>query len=213
MNSQLDFQITYPSEKDKQGIADLWLESFNDSPEYIKIFFNRVYKPENTLVIKRNGVIVSALQMIPYEAMISQKILPVAYICGACTHPFERGQGLMKILINHAIAEMKKRSFAFSVVIPALPSLFDYYHKLGFTVPILHCFEKINTLVRINKDISYTFKNCTIDHFQYFDRKQREECRCILHSEYDFETILQEYNCDGGRSFVALSDNTPLGMD
>ena len=209
-------EFVYPSEKDKCNVADLWQESFDDSPEYVEFFFNHVYKPENTLVIKRNGFIVSALQMIPYKAKWRKKIMPVAYVCGACTHPFERGRGFMKTLVHHAKIEMKRRGFAFAIVIPAEPSLFDFYCKLGFTKKIYHHTQilpynkhLVNTL---ESRYPLTFEECTTKHFPYFERKQQERYRTIIHDRDEFETILQELKCDGGQSFVALENNIPAGM-
>ena len=50
----------------KQQIIDLWRLSFNDTEELIRLYFDRVYKEENTLVIEKDGQVVSALQMLPY---------------------------------------------------------------------------------------------------------------------------------------------------
>lgn len=50
----------------KQQIIDLWRLSFNDTEEFIRLYFDRVYKEENTLVIEKDGQVVSALQMLPY---------------------------------------------------------------------------------------------------------------------------------------------------
>ena len=216
MHSPLSIHIVYPSEKDKWNVADLWQESFDDSPEYVEFFFNHVYKPENTLVIKRDGFIVSALQMIPYTAKLSAKTVPAAYVCGACTHPFERGQGLMKTLVRHAKLEMKRRGFVFAVVIPAEPSLFVFYEKLGFTKKIFH----YSQILPYNKFLvnaleyyyPFTFEECTIKHFPYFDRKQQGRYRTIIHDRDEFEMILQELKCDGGTAFVALKNNIPVGM-
>ena len=211
-----DLQICYPLPQDRWAVADLWQDSFNDSPEYIELFFNRVYKPENTLVIKRSGFIISALQMIPYQAKLENKIIPVAYICGACTHPFERGQGLMKKLVNFAKIEMIDRGFIFSIVIPAEPSLFKFYENLGFKNYIFHhTIERVfgQSFIQETKNkCDYTYEECTLKHFPYFDRKQNERRRTILHDEYDFETILQELNCCGDKAFVALKNNIPVGI-
>ena len=216
MNFNTQLNITFPSEKDKWNVAGLWQDSFNDSPEYIEFFFNRVYKPENTLVIKLNGFIVSALQMIPYKAKLGDQFLPVAYICGACTHPFERGKGFMKMLMHHAMFEMKRRGFSFATVIPAEPSLFDFYQQFGFTDAIYQSIENLNyNKFLVNTLESYynlTFEECTPKHFQYFDRKQHERFRTIIHDAYDFELILHELNCTGGRSYAALNNNTPAGI-
>ena len=211
-----DLQISYPLPEDKTKVAELWQVSFNDSPEYVELFFERVYKPENTLVIKRSGLIVSALQMVPYQAKFGDEVVSVAYLCGACTHPLERGKGLMKSLFIHAKREMKRLKYHFSIVIPAEPSLFNFYRELGFTSHISHDIEKrtFNACFsnEAEKKSDYSFETCTSNHFPYFDRKQHVCRHTLLHYDYDFETILQELNCSDGKAIVALKENTTVGM-
>lgn len=61
------------------------------------------------------------------------KEISVNYIYGACTLPSERGQGLMRQLIQKAFEVMESRKVALTVIIPADPWLFDYYRDLGYT--------------------------------------------------------------------------------
>ena len=117
----------------KQQIIDLWRLSFNDTEEFIRLYFDRVYKEENTLVIEKDGQVVSALQMLPYTMTYYGTEISVAYISGACTLPSMRGKGLMKQLMQKAFDEMKYRSVAVAALIPADPWLFDYYRELGYT--------------------------------------------------------------------------------
>ena len=42
-------------DNNKSQLIDLWRTSFNDSEEFIKLFFDRVYKKENALFIEKNG--------------------------------------------------------------------------------------------------------------------------------------------------------------
>ena len=120
-------------DNNKSQLIDLWRTSFNDSEEFIKLFFDRVYKKENALFIEKNGKIVSALQMLPYVMTYYGKEISVNYIYGACTLPSERGQGLMRQLIQKAFEVMESRKVALTVIIPADPWLFDYYRDLGYT--------------------------------------------------------------------------------
>ena len=206
---------SHPSPNDKDEIAKLWQDIFHDSDEYTDLFFNRVYKPENTLVIKHNECIVSALQMIPYPVKLNDTIIQAAYLCGLYTHPLERGKGLMKTLMRYAMAEMKRRGYGLAIVIPAEPSLFIYYRNLGFTSPINHAivFQSYGIYNNVwNRNAPFTFEPCSNEHFPYFDRKQREREKTILHDEYDFETILRELKSDGGEAFAAIDNNRPAGM-
>ena len=204
-------QTVHPSPNDKREVAKLWKEVFNDSDEFIKLFFDCVYKPENTFVIKRNGSIVSALQIIPYDFKYNEKIAPCAYICGVCTHPSERGQGLMKRLMNYTLPELEKRGFCAAIVIPAELSLFDYYKKFGFVYPIYRqCKER--TIKWSGENVPYTFESCTIEHFPYFNDKQHKRKRTVLLSENDYTLIIKDLILDGGGAYVALKNNMPTGM-
>ena len=211
-----DLKISCPLPQDKEMVTDLWQVSFHDTPEYLGVFFNRVYKPENTLVIKRAGFIVSALQMIPYHAKFDDTIIPVVYVCGVCTHPLERGQGLMKTLIGHAKSEMHKRGFSMAIVIPAEPSLFDFYRKLGFTHLIASNVEEFffdsHLLTESKTENDLSFVECTNKHFPYFNSKLNERSATILHDENDFETLLQEFNCCGDKAFTAVHNHKPVGI-
>ena len=86
-------------DNNKSQLIDLWRTSFNDSEEFIKLFFDRVYKKENALFIEKNGKIVSALQMLPYPMSFCGKQVATSYISGACTHPDFRNRGVMRQLL------------------------------------------------------------------------------------------------------------------
>jgi len=218
MNIKLkkDYYACYPLPEDKWMIADLWQDSFNDSPEYIEFFFNQVYKPENTLVVKRDRYVVSALQMIPYKAKMNSNVYPIVYLCGVCTHPFERGQGLMKKLLCIANHEMNKREYAFAVVTPANNSLFPFYADFGFNIPVFrhtHVYQLYDSYINNTKRFRrYTIIEGNRAHFPYFNRKESERRFTLLHDEADFDAILQEQRSCGAYTFVALENNIPVGM-
>jgi predicted acetyltransferase len=220
-----------PHLDDKQKIADLWQEVFHDSDDFIELFFNRVYKPENTLVIKRDNRIISALQMIPYQLKIDHKIFPSAYICGVCTHPSERGKGIMNTLMTEAMEVMRQKGYLISTLIPAEPWLFDFYKKFGYTHPVNYDTETYssgiqsvntnNVLIHISdhsaiwqtNKTGYTFAECTTDkYFPYFDRKQHDRRCTVLHNKYDFDTIIRDLKYDRGATWVVLTENNPVGM-
>ena len=172
-------------DNNKSQLIDLWRTSFNDSEEFIKLFFDRVYKKENALFIEKNGKIVSALQMLPYVMTYYGKEISVNYIYGACTLPSERGQGLMRQLIQKAFEVMESRKVALTVIIPADPWLFDYYRDLGYTESL----------------------------YNFFNKKQRERICYVLHGYDDFVTILRELQMSGGQMLTALNiQEEPIGM-
>ena len=58
------------------------------------------YKDEVNRVIREDGKIISALQMIPYPMTFCDEVISTSYISGACTHPDYRKHGAMKRLLK-----------------------------------------------------------------------------------------------------------------
>ena len=138
----------------KQQIVNLWRTCFGDSEAFISLYFDRVYKDENAMTIEKDGKIVSALQIVPYTMTYLGTEISVGYISGACTTPEERGQGLMRQLLQETFEEMERREIAISALIPADPWLFDYYREQGYTEAFDYSVEtyiRPNTPVQLPK--------------------------------------------------------------
>ena len=235
------FPPTIPLPEDKEEIIALWQLVFHDSEDYIDLFFNHVYNPDNTLIVKTppnpdapphnqlsivnyqlsivncqlppppSSQIVAALQMVPYQIKCGERILPAAYVCGVCTHPAARNKGIMKVLMTEAMAEIRRRGFVVSIVIPAEPWLFDFYKKFGYTLPLNRYILQSDTSAHADMQ-SYTFAECTSAHFYYFDCKQRERRCTVLHNAHDYASILQDLRTEGGNAYILFKNNTPTGM-
>lgn len=205
-------------EQNKEELINLWRSSFNDNEAFIKLFFDQVYKKENTLFIKKEGKIISALYLLPYTMKFYGKEISIYYIYRACTHPSERGKGYMLQLIQQAFEEMRKRSITLSVIIPTTPSLFDFYRKLGFTEVFdfsLENYTRPSDPIEEEKLILVVPPSVpSIETlYNYFDQKQRERSCCLLHSPQDFITILRNIELSGGQMLTALNLlEEPVGM-
>jgi predicted GNAT family N-acyltransferase len=204
-------------EKKRKQIQHLWKTVFDDSDEFIHLYFTKVYQDENALIIQKEGQIVSALQMLPYTMTFYGEEISVAYISGACTVPSEQGKGLMKKLLQNAFDEMKKRKIAVSALIPAGKWLFNYYRSQGYT----EIFEySLNTYIRNEQPLAnpdgilvQPKENPDLLTYSYFDRKLRTRPLSIQHSYDDFAIILNDLNVSGGQFFVAFnSAKQPVGM-
>ncbi|MDR0743183.1 MAG: GNAT family N-acetyltransferase [Tannerella sp.] len=204
----------HPLSDDRHELMALWQEAFRDSVAFVDLFFRRVFKPENTLVVKRDKRIISALQMIPCDIKVAESILPSAYVCGVCTLQPERGKGIMHLLMAEAMNVMRRRGYILSVLIPAEAWLFDFYRQFGYIHPVNYTTEFYCEDPTVNVDISgYRLIPCTGEMgFPYFDRKQRERRCAVLHNAYDFETILRDLICDHGSTWIALKENKPSGI-
>lgn len=202
---------------DRQQIIDLWKIAFGDSDDFIRLFFDRVYKDEQTHVIQQNGRIVAALQILPYEMTYCGTVIPAGYICGVCTLPSERGKGLMSRLMCQALAEMQHSRYALAILIPASPPLFELYRRFDFANAFDYATEEIqsdNSDYHPNGDfriVSHEMLS-TDKLYNYYLSKQRERNGCILHSSCQFETIRQDRLLGGGEIWVALSNEQPVGL-
>ena len=220
-----------PSPEDKDELLSLWQIIFQDTDEFADLFFSRIYKPENTLIIKKNDKIISALQMIPYEIKTPDGIIPSAYICGVCTLPSERRKGYMNILMTEAMNRMYQKGYGIATLIPAHPWLFDFYKKYYFIHQINFSIETYTNeffLIRqdnTNKTEQYPdvcnhdphYKPCEIipysdDYFPYFDIKQRNRQCAVLHNNNDLDNIISDLKNDNGNAWIFLENNTPVGI-
>jgi len=180
----------------KQQIKDLWQICFDDTEEFIRFYFDKVYKDEQALSIEKDGKVIAALQMIPYRMTWLGQELTVSYISGACTLPEERGKGVMRELLGHAIEKMRQTDVDLTALIPADHSLFEYYRVQGYVEVFdysLHTFyadkqednSSALSFVPLNED-------APAEWFDFFDRKLRERTTCILHSRNDFQNIITD---------------------
>ena len=120
-------------DNNKSQLIDLWRTSFNDSEEFIKLFFDRVYKKENALFIEKNGKIVSD----PSNASVCHDLLRKGDIrklyIWSLHSSLRTRSGTYAPTDTEAFEVMESRKVALTVIIPADPWLFDYYRDLGYT--------------------------------------------------------------------------------
>ena len=76
------------------SLRRLWKECFNDTDEFIDMYFTRVYSPQVDYSIERGGRVVSALQCLPYNMLCGGNTVLTGYLSGVCTDASYRRQGL-----------------------------------------------------------------------------------------------------------------------
>ena len=103
-----------------------------DDPQFWNWVFDKLYRKENTLSVRENGVIVASLQMLPCEIQLGEQLFSAHYIYAAATLPEWQGRGLMAGLLAQAEEEGRCRGHAFSVLITQEDSLLDYYARFGY---------------------------------------------------------------------------------
>ncbi|MDL2265372.1 GNAT family N-acetyltransferase [Parabacteroides sp. OttesenSCG-928-G07] len=203
----------------KEQIKQLWKTCFDDSDEFIRFFFDQIYNEKNVVSIKESGKVVSVMQILPYEMTWCNTIIPVSYVYAACTAPEMRNRGLMGKLIEKAHKQMLERGDCMSILIPANSSLFEYYRKQGYTEVFDHTQSSISIKDIDLKNEHETDKVNILKKdddgkwFHFFDKKLRQRSICVLHSQTDFNRLLEEYPLSGGQVVCIADDNEdPSGI-
>lgn len=199
---------------EKDEVKALWKLCFNDSDEFTDLYFNMRYKDEINRIVRKDGKIVSALQMIPYPMAFCGEVIPTAYISGACTHPDYRGHGVMGRLLAETHRHMFQDGVLLSSLIPAEEWLYGYYARSGYAPVFGYAVRQVRM------DGLHPSGDCRIEvcefpdeeYSHYLDSRMRERGCCILHTPEDLQVIVADLRLGDGRLFVAREVGRVVGM-
>ena len=118
------------------SLRRLWKECFNDTDEFIDMYFTRVYSPQVDYSIERGGRVVSALQCLPYNMLCGGNAVLTGYLSGVCTDASYRRQGLAGSLVAQSVADMHRRGCTFAFLIPSGSEVLPFYRQYGFYIAI-----------------------------------------------------------------------------
>lgn len=115
------------------ALKRLWKECFGDEDSTINFYYDNRFCPENTLVWLRGQTPVSMLTLLPAQLRQNGALVPVRYLYAVATSKAARGAGLSTQLLEHANRLTEQQGGALTFLVPATPSLFDFYAKRGYT--------------------------------------------------------------------------------
>lgn len=201
----------------KEEIKRLWSESFNDSKEYVEMFFNRVYRDEDGLFLEHDGKVVSSLLLQQYDFLFWGSVLKMGYISGAATRRQYRGRGFMAKLLKEALIASYNRGDVFCSLIPAHEWLYYYYSKFGFKTVFYDSFARYTASHRFAESNRWRVCEDIYDD-RVYDAFAALQIRCratVLHTKRDYLNTLDDLSFDGGY-FVAVTDGAvsaePVGF-
>ena len=119
--------VDFAKPQDYEDIAKVWRISFSDTDSYIKQFWDSMFKPENTIVYREQGVVVAMYFFLESQTVIKGRGYSTLYLYAAATLPKYRGRGYMAELIEKGVEVAKQRKVDFITLVPADDYLFDYY--------------------------------------------------------------------------------------
>lgn len=180
--------IQFADEHTELSVRQMWKICFEDSDEFMDLYFSRKYKNSDTLLYIEDGVAVASLQMLPYDMRFYGVVIPTAYISGACTLPEYRGRGYMKELLLASYKVMQQRKIPISFLIPAEDWLYGFYAKYGYE----RVFDDGRDPLDMDTLLKYYPDNLD-SGFEVFNEKYQQQDFCVLKTKNDFQTILEEY--------------------
>lgn len=116
-------------EETKQQTRELWKTCFNDSEDFMDIYFKDKYTDESNLTIRHDGKVVAAMQLLPYRMTFYGAVEHVGYISGLGTLPEFRGKGYASNLLHEAHRRLYSQGATLSLLIPQDEELRHFYEK------------------------------------------------------------------------------------
>jgi predicted acetyltransferase len=187
-------------------MKDLWKRCFDDSDEFVDMYFRLRYSEETSLCIKSGDTAVSSLQMPCYAMTFEGAEIRAAYISGACTHPDFRGKGMMARLLAESFGRMVQQHIPLSILIPANRGLFDYYARAGYASAFFRSRIEQNL-----SDLPVDKSNLRVEQttsfgqplFDYFTEKAYGRPNYVQHTADDLEAVIEDLRMSGGGVSVA----------
>ena len=122
-------KLRYAKKSEKEIAIKFWKDSFKDSEEQIKFYFNNIYNEKNYLVLEDNSKIVSSLHENDYIFNFNNESVKSKYIVGVSSDIAKRNKGYMSKLLISMLENSKKKSMPFVFLTPINPKI---YRKFGF---------------------------------------------------------------------------------
>lgn len=123
--------IRLGKKEDRNGLEELFDLCFPGEKSFTRWFFQRVWKPENTLLCEEEHI-QAMLQLLPVRLRQGENRGQGLYVYGVGTHPSCRGKGLAGALLEEAREKGAEQGIDLLMLIPQETSLFDYYRRFGY---------------------------------------------------------------------------------
>ena len=203
-------KVRYAKKNEKEIAIKFWKDSFKDSEEQIKFYFDNIYNEKNYLVLEDNSKIISSLHENDYIFNFNNESINSKYIVGVSSDITMRNKGYMSKLLISMLENSKKKSMPFVFLTPINPKIyrkfcFEYFSNIeyyNFSVEELADFKfpKDNySYIEINEEN----KNlCLDDLIKIYNFNMRNNFCYLERDGYYFNKILKEANSDEMKTFI-----------
>lgn len=110
----------------------LWADTFGDGPDFQREFY-RLCAPEGPLALIEDGALCSMLALPELALVLADgRRLRAGYLYALATTSERREQGCAAMLIETAAGLARQHGLDCLLTVPAQPSLFQFFARLGF---------------------------------------------------------------------------------
>ena len=207
-------KVRYAKKNEKEIAIKFWKDSFKDSEEQIKFYFDNVYNGKNYLVLEDNSKIVSSLHENDYIFNFNNKSVNSKYIVGVSTDITMRNKGYMSKLLISMLENSKKKSMPFVFLTPINPIIyrkfgFEYFSNIeyyNFSVEELTNFKLPSnnySYIEINEENKNLYLDALI---KIYNSNMKDDFCYLERDNFYFDKILKEANSDGMKTFILYKD-------
>lgn len=200
----------------KKAVIKIWAEAFDDSPAYREMYFNHIFRPEDTVTLcDDSGATVSSLLLQRYDIDFHGASLPMGYIAGAATLRKARNRGYMTTLVAKALRAARDRGDMLVSLIPASSRLYSFYDRLGFSTIFYIDRRHYVTGAAFRFSGDFAFKEIdlplTDDIISAFERLESQRHGAVRHTSDQLEGIMRDNAMDCGKAYCLTdSDNDEI---
>jgi len=114
---------------ERRELRALWKRCFDDTEDFLNLFFATAYDPARCRCLHREGRMAAALYWLD-GAFQGQKL---AYVYAVGTEPDFRGRGLCRELMEKTHETLAHMGYAGAILVPGSEPLRTMYQKMGYT--------------------------------------------------------------------------------
>jgi len=120
--------IDEPKNSHAPALRALFADAFGDSERFLDLFFSIGFSPSRARVALEGDELLASLYWFDCECDGRR----VAYVYAIATARAHRGRGICRALMTDAHRHLAHLGYSTAMLVPAEPSLFDFYSKLGY---------------------------------------------------------------------------------
>ena len=203
-------KIRYAKKSEKEIAIKFWKDSFKDSEEQIKFYFDNIYNEKNYLVLEDNSKIVSSLHENNYIFNFNNESIKSKYIVGVSSDITMRNKGYMSKLLISMLENSKKKDMPFVFLTPINPKIyrkfgFEYFSNIEY---YNFSIEELANFKLLNNDYSYieinekNKKSYLVDLIKIYNSNMKDKFCYLERDDFYFDKILKETSSDEMKTFI-----------